>query len=80
MTKEKIKNRQLARNANTARYLCVSPMSLWRWKNDPDLKFPNPHVINGVEWNDLDKIDDWLMDHIVIKNKPLAMRKGRSQT
>ncbi len=31
-----------ARNKATADYLSVSVMTLWRWKNDPALKFPPP--------------------------------------
>lgn len=48
------------RNKQLAEYLGVSGMSLWRWKRDPDLKFPPASSINGIEFNDLDEIDRWL--------------------
>lgn len=48
------------RNTQLAQYLGVSAMSLWRWKRDPELKFPPASIINGIEFNDLIAIDNWL--------------------
>jgi hypothetical protein len=45
-------------------------MTLWRWKHDPHLGFPPASLINGVEWNDLDAVDDWMAARAVgINNK-----------
>ena len=49
-----------ARNKETAEYLGISEMTLWRWRRDPKLKFPLPSVINGVERNNLDEVDQWM--------------------
>ena len=48
------------RNGPLARYLGISNMTLWRWKRDPDLDFPDATEINGIEFNDLDVIDEWM--------------------
>jgi predicted DNA-binding transcriptional regulator AlpA len=57
------------RNGQLARYLGVSNMTLWRWKRDPDLDFPDATEINGIEFNDLDRIDEWMRTRLVVKNK-----------
>jgi hypothetical protein len=65
--------RRLARNAATARYLNITPMTLWRWKRSSELRFPPAYVVNGIDHNDLDLIDRWLMkravDHTLRKQK-----------
>jgi len=43
-----------------AKYLNVSEMTLWRWKNDPGYDFPAAAKINSMEFNDLDKVDAWM--------------------
>jgi hypothetical protein len=48
------------RNGRLAQYLGVSNMTLWRWKRDPTLNFPAASEINGIEFNDLDVIDEWM--------------------
>jgi hypothetical protein len=58
-----------ARNAATARYLRISKMSLHRWKRDPRLNFPPAAVINNIEYNDLNKIDDWMESNTVVRLK-----------
>jgi hypothetical protein len=52
--------RRWVRNRRLAEYLDVTEMTIWRWKRDPRLKFPLSGVINGIEYNDLDQIDEWL--------------------
>jgi hypothetical protein len=52
--------RRWVRNKRLAEYLDVTEMTIWRWKRDPRLKFPLSGVINGIEYNDLDQIDEWL--------------------
>jgi predicted DNA-binding transcriptional regulator AlpA len=54
-----------ARNGRTAQYLGVSNMTLWRWKRDPDLDFPDASEINGIEFNNLDRIDEWMRSRLV---------------
>jgi predicted DNA-binding transcriptional regulator AlpA len=34
-------------------------MTLWRWLNDPDLKFPRPIVINHRRYFRLSEIETW---------------------
>ena len=48
------------RNGQLARHFGVSNMTLWRWKRDPDLDFPDASVINGIEFNNLDTCDEWM--------------------
>jgi hypothetical protein len=60
------------RNSATARYLGVSAMSLWRWKRDPELAFPDPAVINGIEYNNLDLVDKWIRSRVVSRLKETA--------
>jgi hypothetical protein len=62
------------RNGQLARYLGVSNMTLWRWKRDPDLDFPDATEINGIEFNDVDVIDEWMRTRLVAKNK--TKKKG----
>jgi hypothetical protein len=45
-------------------------MSLWRWKRDPKLKFPPAAVINGIEYNDLNLVDDWMRSCTRVAVKP----------
>jgi hypothetical protein len=54
-----------ARNAALARYLNISPMSVWRWARDPELKFPQPSVINNISYTNLDEVDAWLRARVV---------------
>ena len=52
---------RLSRNAPLARYLGVSAMTLWRWKRDPELNFPQPSVVNDIDYTDLNLVDEWLI-------------------
>jgi predicted DNA-binding transcriptional regulator AlpA len=61
-----------ARNKQTADYLGVSAMTLWRWKNNPDLGFPPATVINNIERNDLDAVDEWMRSRAVSRLKEMA--------
>jgi len=47
---------RFANNRDTAKYLGVSEMTLWRYKKQIS-GFPQPAIINGTERNDLDAID-----------------------
>lgn len=62
---ERIKGSRWVRNRTTARYLNISDMTLWRWKRDARLAFPDAAVINGTEYNDLDAVDKWLRARVV---------------
>jgi hypothetical protein len=53
-----------ARNKKTADYLGVCAMTLWRWKHDSALGFPAPTVIRGIEYNNLDLIDEFMQRHV----------------
>jgi hypothetical protein len=65
LLRPKRETKRWARNAQTARYLGVSDMTLWRWKRDADLKFPTASTIRNVEYNDLDQIDEWMRSQAV---------------
>jgi excisionase family DNA binding protein len=46
--------------AQTAGYLGVTPMTIWRWERDPKLQFPAPTVIRGRKYRRRDDIDAWM--------------------
>lgn len=52
---------RLTRNAGLARYLNVSPMTIWRWQRDAELGFPPAAPINNIDFTDLNQVDDWLL-------------------
>ena len=39
------------------RYNNITGMTLYRWGNDPDLGFPQPVVINGIRFFDVEELD-----------------------
>lgn len=41
------------------RYGGISPMTLWRWLNDPSLAFPRPIYIRGKRYFDLAELDEF---------------------
>jgi hypothetical protein len=63
---------RLARNSVLARYLNVSDMTRWRWQRDSDLGFPQPSVINKIEYTDLNLVDDWLIARRIDRAKQHA--------
>jgi predicted DNA-binding transcriptional regulator AlpA len=38
----------------------ISEMTLWRWRQDPDLAFPTPVTIRGRNFYDDDEITEFL--------------------
>jgi hypothetical protein len=63
------------RNAALARYLNVSGMALWRWQRDPELSFPQPSVINGIKYTDLNQIDEWMRQRVVARTVKATTKK-----
>ncbi|HEY8126129.1 MAG TPA: hypothetical protein VIF88_12010 [Methylocystis sp.] len=60
------------RNKALSEYLGVTPMTIFRWRRDPKLDFPQAAVVNGVEYTCLDEIDTWLKARVVNRNAPKA--------
>jgi hypothetical protein len=58
---------RLANNSDTARYLGISPVTLWKWKQDPAMAFPAGYTIKNREINDLNAVDDWLLERATKK-------------
>jgi predicted DNA-binding transcriptional regulator AlpA len=54
-----------ARNKETASYLGVTVMTLWRWKRTERLHFPLAALVNNIEHNDLNAIDAWMRSRVV---------------
>jgi hypothetical protein len=50
----------------------ITPMTLWRWDNDPDLKFQPPIRVRGRKYRDAAALDAF--DAI---ERPAASRPGR---
>jgi Helix-turn-helix domain len=46
--------------AQQAKYLNVTPMTIWRWERDSKLAFPPATVINGRRYRNREDIDDWM--------------------
>jgi len=57
------------RNGQLAKYLGVSAMTLWRWRRDVTLNFPAASEINGIEFTDIDAVDEWMRERLVVKHK-----------
>ena len=55
------------RNAALARYLGVTDMTIWRWKRDPKLNFPQAAVINHIDYTDLNAVDEWMRMRVVAR-------------
>ena len=53
------------RNAPLSRYLGISPVTLWRWKKDEALQFPDPSVVNRVQYNNVEAVDKWMRERAV---------------
>lgn len=66
LSKQKdVPGRRWVRNKDLAEYLGVTVMSLWRWKRNPTLNFPLASDINGIEYNDLDAVEQWIRSRVV---------------
>ena len=52
------------RNAELARFLRVSVMTVWNWQRDPDLGFPQPAVINNICYTSRAEVDKWLRSKV----------------
>ncbi len=48
---------RFVRNKALAEYLGTTVMTIWRWRRDPKLNFPQATEINGVSYTDLDLVD-----------------------
>ena len=53
-----VTGRKLPRRATCARY-GVCSRTIARWERDPDLKFPQPTVINGRKYDDEGALNEW---------------------
>ena len=42
------------------RRLGITVMTLWRWRNTPELKFPKPAIIRGRPRNDFAVVDEFM--------------------
>jgi hypothetical protein len=59
---EKTKDRRWARDkAVRAKLDNITPMTLWRWRKNTSLGFPQPVKVNKTNFTDLDEIDSWLV-------------------
>jgi hypothetical protein len=45
-------------------------MTIWRWKHDPSLNFPPAHIVNGIEYNDLNRADAWMAARPARRGQP----------
>ena len=57
--------------AQTAKYLGVTAMTIWRWERDPRLAFPAATIIHGRKYRSRKDIDAWM--------RSMASRKGGSE-
>jgi len=53
-------NQRWATNRQVAAYVGVHVMTLWRWRQNPKMNFPQPTVINNRPRTDLDLVDGWM--------------------
>ncbi len=40
--------------------LGISAVTLWRWRHDPDARFPTPKIINGRLYFAQDEVTAWM--------------------
>ena len=57
------------RNGQLAQHLGVSSMTIWRWKRNPELKFPSASEVNGIEYTNLDVVDEWMKQRLVQRHR-----------
>jgi predicted DNA-binding transcriptional regulator AlpA len=74
VTKEPRPDPRWTRNAALARYLGVTTMTIWRHQRNPNLNFPQPVSINGVQFTDLNLVDDWMRTRVICLNQKVAAR------
>jgi predicted DNA-binding transcriptional regulator AlpA len=53
------------RNSELAVRLGVTVMTIWRWQKDAALKFPQPALINGKPYTDIDEVNCWMRSRVV---------------
>jgi predicted DNA-binding transcriptional regulator AlpA len=53
------------RNSELAARLGVTVMTIWRWQKDAALKFPQPSLINGKPYTDIDEVNRWMRSRVV---------------
>jgi len=58
MTHQNVTGHKLPTRAVCERY-SVTDRTVSRWERDPDLKFPQPTVINGRKYYDLNELEAW---------------------
>jgi hypothetical protein len=58
MSDTKTTGRKLPTRLVCARY-CVCDRTIARWERDPNLKFPQPTVINSRKYYDEDALNEW---------------------
>jgi predicted DNA-binding transcriptional regulator AlpA len=56
-----------AKAGDLAKHIGVSKMTLWRFRNDNALRFPNPSVVGGIALFDVDEVDQWMAAHRAAK-------------
>jgi predicted DNA-binding transcriptional regulator AlpA len=52
------------RNVALAEYFGVTTMTIWRWQRDPNLSFPQPSVVNGISFTDIEAVDQWMRQRV----------------
>jgi predicted DNA-binding transcriptional regulator AlpA len=58
-------SRRWVRNGALAKYLGTTTMTVWRWRRNPAVNFPQASVINGIEYTDLQEVDEWMRARVV---------------
>ena len=52
------------KNTEVAELFGTTVMTVHRWRNDPALGFPQPSLINGKPYTDIQELNDWMRSRI----------------
>jgi predicted DNA-binding transcriptional regulator AlpA len=72
VAKQQRQDQHWLRNSELAAHLGVSVMTVWRWQRNTTLGFPQPSMILGKPYTNVDEVNRWMRERIVDRKKIAA--------